>query len=110
MTAGASSATGSVPHPFGRRAIARQHGGFSKAKEERIMPGSRKTRPSGPYICLLLLAAAAFVAGCSTANETTPHPVGATWVTTSPAAPPPGHDAKAAPGDATGFSFCQFCH
>ena len=74
------------------------------------MPGSRKTRPSGPFICLLLLAAAAFAAGCSTANETTPHPVGATWVTTPPAAQPHGNDAKAAPGDATGFAYCQFCH
>ena len=74
------------------------------------MPGSRKTRPSGPFICLLLLAAAAFAAGCSTANDATPHPVGATWVTTPPAAQPHGNDAKAAPGGSTGFASCQFCH
>jgi hypothetical protein len=34
------------------------------------MPGSRKTRPSWPFTCLLLLVAAAFAAGCSTANTT----------------------------------------
>jgi predicted CxxxxCH...CXXCH cytochrome family protein len=34
------------------------------------MPGFRKTRPSRPFIILLLLAAAAFAAGCSNANKT----------------------------------------
>jgi len=50
--------------------MAGQHSGFSKVKEERIMPGSRKTRPSWPFPYLLLLVAAAFAAGCSTANTT----------------------------------------
>ena len=39
-----------------------------------------------------------------------PHPVGATWVTTSPAAQPHGNDAKAAPGTTTGFDYCKVCH
>ncbi len=39
-----------------------------------------------------------------------PHPVGATWVATSPAAQPHGNDAKATPGGTTGFSYCQTCH
>ena len=39
-----------------------------------------------------------------------PHPVGATWVATSPAPQPHGNDAKATPGATTGFTFCQACH
>ena len=39
-----------------------------------------------------------------------PHPVGATWVTTPPAAQPHANDAKAASGATTGFSYCQACH
>jgi hypothetical protein len=39
-----------------------------------------------------------------------PHPVGATWVTVPPASQPHGNDAKAAPGAATGFDYCQVCH
>jgi len=39
-----------------------------------------------------------------------PHPVGATWVATPPAAQPHGNDAKATPGATTGFSYCQVCH
>ena len=41
-----------------------------------------------------------------------PHPVGATWVTTPPAAQPHGNDAKATPvaGGTTGFAYCQDCH
>ncbi len=39
-----------------------------------------------------------------------PHPVGATWVTTPPAAQPHGNDAKAAPGATAGLAYCQACH
>jgi hypothetical protein len=39
-----------------------------------------------------------------------PHPVGATWVATSPAAQPHGSSAKAAPGATTGYAYCQTCH
>ncbi len=39
-----------------------------------------------------------------------PHPVDNTWVTASPAAQPHGNDAKASPGDNTGFIYCQGCH
>jgi hypothetical protein len=39
-----------------------------------------------------------------------PHPLGNAWVTTPPAAQPHGNDAKAAPGQTTGFAYCQFCH
>jgi len=39
-----------------------------------------------------------------------PHPLDNTWVTTPPAAQPHGIDAKAAPGAATGFAYCQVCH
>ncbi len=39
-----------------------------------------------------------------------PHPVGATWVATSPAAQPHGDAAKATPGSAAGFAYCQDCH
>ncbi len=39
-----------------------------------------------------------------------PHPVDNTWVTTPPAPEPHGNAAKAAPGAATGFLYCQGCH
>ena len=39
-----------------------------------------------------------------------PHPVGSTWVATSPAAQPHGISAKATPGTTTGFAYCQDCH
>ena len=39
-----------------------------------------------------------------------PHPVGSTWVATSPAAQPHGNSAKATPGTAAGFAYCQVCH
>ncbi len=39
-----------------------------------------------------------------------PHPVGATWVATPPAAQPHANDVKAASGATTGFSYCQACH
>ena len=39
-----------------------------------------------------------------------PHPVGGTWVTTSPAAQPHGNSAKAAPGATAGYAYCQTCH
>ena len=39
-----------------------------------------------------------------------PHPVGSTWVATSPAAQPHGNSAKATPGATAGFSYCQDCH
>jgi len=39
-----------------------------------------------------------------------PHPVGATWVATSPAAQPHGNSAKATPGAGAGFAYCQACH
>ena len=39
-----------------------------------------------------------------------PHPVGATWVTTPPAAQPHGNEAKGAPVSTTGFAYCQVCH
>jgi len=39
-----------------------------------------------------------------------PHLRGADWVTPPPAAQPHGNDAKAAPGAAAGFSYCQTCH
>ena len=79
------------------------------------MPGSGKTRPSRPFIYLLLLAAAAFAAGCSTANNTgggvAPHPLGnPAWETTPPAAQPHGDAAKATPGATTGFAYCRTCH
>jgi len=39
-----------------------------------------------------------------------PHPLDNTWVTTPPAPEPHGDDAKAVPGTATGFLYCQGCH
>ncbi len=39
-----------------------------------------------------------------------PHPVGDAWVTTPPSAEPHGIDAKATPGDTSGFAYCQLCH
>ena len=39
-----------------------------------------------------------------------PHPVGATWVATSPAAQPHGNSAKATPGATAGYAYCQVCH
>ena len=39
-----------------------------------------------------------------------PHPVGAAWVTTPPAAQPHGNSAKATPSGPAGFAFCRVCH
>ena len=39
-----------------------------------------------------------------------PHPVGSTWVATSPAPQPHGNSAKAAPGSTTGYAYCKVCH
>ena len=39
-----------------------------------------------------------------------PHPVDNAWVATPPAPQPHGNSAKAAPGDNTGFLYCQTCH
>jgi hypothetical protein len=39
-----------------------------------------------------------------------PHPVGSAWVAASPAAQPHGDSAKATPGAAAGFAYCQVCH
>ena len=39
-----------------------------------------------------------------------PHPVGAAWVTTPPAAQPHGNSAKATPSGSAGFAFCRVCH
>ena len=39
-----------------------------------------------------------------------PHPVGSTWVATSPAAQPHGNSAKATPGSTAGFDYCKVCH
>ena len=47
---------------------------------------------------------------CHGAAAALPHPVGAAWVTTPPAAQPHANDAKAALGGTTGFAYCQVCH
>ena len=39
-----------------------------------------------------------------------PHPVGAAWVATPPAAQPHGNGAKATPASTAGFAYCQVCH
>ena len=44
------------------------------------------------------------------ADAAVPHPVGATWVATSPAAQPHGISAKATPGATAGYAYCQSCH
>ena len=59
-------------------------------------------------------APAGTAAGCFNSTlchaSVAPHPVGASWVATSPAAQPHGNSAKAAPGAAAGFLYCQACH
>ena len=39
-----------------------------------------------------------------------PHPLGAAWVATRPAAQPHGNSAKATPGSGSGFDYCRVCH
>ena len=75
------------------------------------MPGSRKTRPSGPFICLLLLAAAAFVAGCSTAKwEGDSAPGGRHLGDDASRGPAPRERREGGAGRRTGFAYCQICH
>lgn len=75
-------------------------------------PGSSNNPPNHPAAP----AAAGTAPGCFNSTlchgdaAAVPHPVGAAWVATPPAAQPHGNDAKGSPVSTTGFAYCQICH